>query len=299
MNETLLDTGAMTTSLAPADVASYGRDGFLFPIEIFTRDEARAWRARLEATEAAHGGRAELPHGFNQYCRVNAHVVLQMAAELARHPVILDAVEGVLGPDILVWSAEFFIKEPRTDAIITWHQDLTYWGLGETDEEITAWLALSDVTPESGCMRFVPGSHTNRIVPHEDTFAENNLLSRGQEIAVDVDEDAAVDVALRPGQLSLHHGRMFHASGPNRSDDRRIGFAIRYITPAVEQHVSPHDYAMLARGRDTHGNFRLIDGPAEDLSPEALKLYDEILNTQKVAMTEGAEREVGLYASTA
>ncbi|MGI9413187.1 MAG: phytanoyl-CoA dioxygenase family protein, partial [Hyphomicrobiales bacterium] len=198
-----------------------------------------------------------------------------------------------------VWSAEFFIKEPETDAIITWHQDLTYWGLGETDEEVTAWLALSDVTPESGCMRFVPGSHKNRIVPHEDTFADNNLLSRGQEIAVDVDEDAAVDVVLKPGQLSLHHGRMFHASGPNRSDDRRIGVAIRYITPAVEQHVSPHDYAMLVRGRDDHGHFRLIDGPASDLSPEALALYDEILQTQQVAMTEGAEQDVGLYAPTA
>ena len=289
----------MTNSLAPSNVASYGRDGFLFPIDIFTRDEAKALRARLEAAEATHGGRTDLSHAFNQYCRVNAHVVLQMAAELARHPAILDAVEGILGPDILVWSAEFFIKEPLTDAIITWHQDLTYWGLGETDEEITAWLALSDVTPESGCMRFVPGSHKNRIVPHEDTFAENNLLSRGQEIAVDVDEEAAVDVALRPGQLSLHHGRMFHASGPNRSEDRRIGFAIRYITPAVEQHVSPHDYAMLARGRDTHGNFRLIDGPAGDLNPQALRLYDEILNTQKVAMTEGADQEVGLYAPTA
>ena len=289
----------MTTSLAPADVASYGRDGFLFPIDIFTRDEAGAWRARLEEVEAAYGGRTDLPHGFNQYCRVNAHVVLQMAAELARHPAILDAVEDILGPDILVWSAEFFIKEPRTDAIITWHQDLTYWGLGETDEEITAWLALSDVTPESGCMRFVPGSQKNHIVPHEDTFAENNLLSRGQEIAVDVDEDAAVDVALRPGQLSLHHGRMFHASGPNQSNDRRIGFAIRYITPAVEQHVSPHDYAMLARGHDTHGNFRLIDGPAGDLSPDALRLYDEMLATQQVALTEGAEQEVALFAPTA
>ena len=289
----------MTTSLAQADVTSYGRDGFLFPIDIFTEDEARAWRARLEATEAAHGGRTDLPHAFNQYCRVNAHVVLPMAMELTRHPAILDAVEGILGPDILVWSAEFFIKEPETDAIITWHQDLTYWGLGETDEEVTAWLALSDVTPESGCMRFVPGSHKNRIVPHEDTFADNNLLSRGQEIAVDVDEDAAVDVVLKPGQLSLHHGRMFHASGPNRSTDRRIGMAIRYITPAVEQHVSPHDYAMLARGRDTHGHFRLIDGPAADLSPEAVALYDEMLQAQQVAMTEGAEQEVGLYAPTA
>ena len=106
-------------------------------------------------------------------------------------------------------------------------------------------------------------------------------------------------MVLRPGQMSLHHGRMFHASGPNVSDDRRIGVAIRYITPDVQQHVAPHDYAMLARGCDRKGHFRLIDGPASDFAPEALALYDEMLETQALALAEGAEQDVGLYPTEA
>ena len=287
----------MTSHLAPRDIQGYRDDGYLFPIDIFTEQEAQVLRARLEAVEATHGDRSDFPHQLSQYKRVNAHVVLPMANELAHNPLILDAVESLLGPDLLIWSCEFFIKEPRTDHIVSWHQDLTYWGLGETDEEITAWLALSPVTTESGCMNFVAGSHRNRIVAHNDTFADNNLLSRGQELAVDVDEDDAVHVELKPGQLSLHHGRMFHGSGPNRSSDRRIGMAIRYITPEVQQHVAPHDYAMLARGQDRNGHFRLIEGPKSDFAPEALALYDEMLATQSLALAEGAEQDVGLYSS--
>lgn len=289
----------MTASLAQTDIERYRDDGYLFPIDVFTEQDALMMRGRLEALEAQHGERSDLPHDFGQYERVNAHVVLTLAHELARHPTILDAVEGVLGPDLLLWSCEFFIKEPRTDHIVTWHQDLTYWGLGETDEEITAWLALSPVTVASGCMRFVPGSHRNRIVAHNDTFDDNNLLSRGQELAVDVNENDSVPVTLRPGQISLHHGRMFHASGRNASNDRRIGVAIRYITPEVQQHVAPHDYAMLARGRDRHGHFKLIDGPASDFAPEAVALYDEMLETQALALADGAEQDVGLYTSQA
>ena len=94
-------------------------------------------------------------------------------------PAILDVVEGILGPDILVYAAEFFVKEPRTTHVVTMHQDLTYWGLGAIDGMVTAWLALSPATPASGCMDFVRASHKNPILPHEDTFDENNLLSRG------------------------------------------------------------------------------------------------------------------------
>ena len=121
---------------------------------------------------------------------------------------------------------------------MTWHQDLTYWGLDDMDE-VTAWVALSPSTTESGCMRFVPGSHKRSLVEHVDTFADDNLLTRGQEIAVDVDESAAADVELRPGQASLHHGHLFHSSGPNTTPDRRIGAAIRYITPSMQQRGGP------------------------------------------------------------
>ncbi|MGB0506398.1 MAG: phytanoyl-CoA dioxygenase family protein, partial [Pikeienuella sp.] len=182
-----------------------------------------------------------------------------------------------------------FIKEPQTKAIVSWHQDLTYWGLGATEKQCTAWLALSPATTESGCMKFVAGSHKNPILPHRDTFAEDNLLSRGQEIAVDVDEDDATPIELQPGQMSLHHGLMFHGSGPNVSDDRRIGVAIRYVTPEVAQEMADKDYAMLARGCDRIGNFMHFRPPSVPFTPASLALWDEIKTEQLKALAAGAE----------
>jgi len=266
--------------------AAYRRDGFLFPIEVMTPEEARALRSRLEAIESTYrdGPRQPLVH----YLRAGAHYVLPLAAEIARHPQILDAVEAVLGPDLLVWSAEFITKEAGTTSIVSWHQDLTYWGMGATEHEVTAWLALSPATPESGCMRFMPGSHHQDLVAHHDTFAENNLLSRGQEIAVEVDEAEAVPVILQPGQISLHHGRMFHASGPNRSADRRIAVVIRYITPEVRKDDGMCDYAMLVRGVDRRGHFIHVAPPVADFAPSALDLHDEVTAAQAAALAEGA-----------
>ncbi|MEM7544081.1 MAG: phytanoyl-CoA dioxygenase family protein [Pseudomonadota bacterium] len=275
----------------------YRQEGFVSPLQAVSADQAQTWRAALEEIEG-DWLTADLPHPLNQYKRVNAHVVMPLAAEIASCPAILDAVESVLGENLLVWSCEFFIKEAGTTHIVSWHQDLTYWGLGATDGQCTAWLALSSATVDSGCMRFVAGSHHQAIVPHQDTFADNNLLSRGQEIAVEVDEDEATDIILQPGQMSLHHGLTFHASGPNRSDDRRIGVAIRYITPEVKQEVADRDYAMLVRGRDTTGNFTLIAQPAALFDPAALRLYDEIRGEQAKALAAGAGR-VKLYASSA
>ena len=139
---------------------------------------------------------------------------------------LVEAVKPILGPDLMVWSSGLFI-EANTPHVVSWHQDLTYWGLSEVDE-ITAWVALSPSNLDSGCMRFVPGSHKRQLVDHRDTFDPNNLLTRGQEIAVDIDDADGVDVILETGQASLHHGHLFHSSGPNTTGDRRIGSAIRY-----------------------------------------------------------------------
>lgn len=287
----------MASSLSPDAVDAYHRDGYLFPIDVLDADEAADCRRRLEAVEARYGQDGALPLPLERYFRVNAHVVLPLACRMALDPRVLDVVEGVLGPDLLLWSAEFFIKPAGSRKIVSWHQDLTYWGMGATDHEVTAWLALSPVTRESGCMRFVAGSHRNAIVPHRDTFAEDNLLSRGQEIAVEVDESTATDVVLMSGQMSLHHGRMFHASGPNHGDDRRIGFAMRFIAPDVIQQVSDRDYALLARGVDRKRNFIHFSAPERAFAPESLSLYDAILLDQAAALTEGATGDVGLYAA--
>ena len=252
--------------LAPDALAGYHRDGFHFPVPVLSPTEAREYRRRLEAVEAAHGGRltAEIRH--------KPHLLFTWLADLVRHPAILDPVEDVLGPNLLAWTTSFFIKEARDPAFVSWHQDATYWGLSAPDV-ITAWVAFTDATVENGAMRMVPGSHGEQLA-HRDTFAPDNLLSRGQEIEVEVDEARGVDILLRAGEMSLHHVRMVHGSPPNRSGDRRIGLAIRYIPTSVRQ-LEGEDSAMLVRGVDEHHHFVLEDPPAADLAPEARARHAE------------------------
>ena len=259
----------MTKLLSPAALERYQCDGFHFPVPVLAPDEALACRRKLEAVETAHGG------GLGGELRHKPHLLLTWLADLVRHPRVLDAVEDVLGPNLLVWSTSFFIKEARDPAYVSWHQDATYWGLSSPDV-VTAWLAFTDATVENGAMRMVPGSHGEQVA-HRDTFAPNNLLSRGQEIAVEVDEARGVDILLRAGEMSLHHVRMIHGSPANRSDDRRVGFAIRYIPTYVKQIAGEGDSAMLVRGVDEYHHFAPERAPAADLAPEARAHHGESL----------------------
>lgn len=285
----MLDT---TTSY----LADYRTNGFVSGLPVFTTDEVARLRSAIEALEAEH---AEGAGGYDlaQFFRVNGHVVIPLLAEAARTPAILDAVEGVLGPNLLAWSVELFIKEPSSNKTVSWHQDITYWGMGETDDEVTAWIALSDVSVKAGCMRFIPGSHKGGIVDHNDTFSEDNLLSRGQEIG-GIDESKAVHGPLKPGEMSLHHGRCFHASGANGSDDRRIGLAIRYVTPEVRDHAPGRDWAMPVRGEAPAGGWSCIAGPRGLFHAADLALYDRILEGQSATLAAGAEQDVGMYGGT-
>jgi non-heme Fe2+,alpha-ketoglutarate-dependent halogenase len=268
--------------LSQAQIREYHAQGCLFPLRVLSPEAAADYRRRLEAVEA------EGPE-VKQMLRHKPHLVLTFLDELARHPAVLDAVEGVLGPNILCWGSSFFTKEPGTTDYISWHQDLTYWGL-EPADIVTAWIALSPSTPESGCMRVVPGTHTQEVVAHRDTFAEHNMLSRGQEIAVEVDEDHAVDVVLRPGEMSLHHVKLFHGSNPNRSADRRIGFAVRYLPTYVRQVVGAKDSAMLVRGVDAYHHFEPESPPAADLDPAAVAHYRAVTERQMKVLFRGTER---------
>ena len=275
-------------------VDTYWQDGFAFPIPVFSSAETAQFRTELEQIEDTWRD-ADLPLPLNMYKRVNAHVVMPLVSRIALDPRVLDVVEGVLGPDLLLWSAELFIKEPHTTQVVGMHQDLTYWGMGETPDQVTAWIALSPATVDSGCMDFVKGSHKNPILPHNDTFSDDNLLSRGQEVAVDVAEEDKTHIELLPGQMSLHHGLTIHGSGPNVSDDRRIGLAIRYLNPNAQQKVADRDYAILARGQDHSGNFQHIPAATELFSPEALELHDRIRRDQAKALAEGAQDETRLF----
>ncbi len=272
----------------------YQEMGFVAGLLAFDPDEVANLRAQIEKLEAEE---ADGAGGFplNQFFRVNGHLVIPLLSEIAHSPVITDQVSSILGPDLLVWSVELFIKEPKTESVVSWHQDITYWGMGETDEELTAWIALSDVTVEAGCMRFIPASHKGKVVDHHDTFDGANLLSRGQEIR-GIDETVAVHGPLKPGQMSFHHGRCFHASGPNQSNDRRIGCAIRYVTPEVRQAAGGSDYAMLVRGMDTVQGWINVARPQRLFGSEDLARYEKILAHQSATLAQGAEAAVDLYA---
>ena len=280
--------------LTAAQSQAYRDDGYLCPIPALSPEQAAEWRTTLEALEAEWLP-ADLPQPLNTYKRVNAQVVMPLAHEIGTHPAILDAVEGVLGPDIMLYSVEFLIKEPRTKAVVTMHQDLTYWGMGEIDGLTTAWLALSPATRESGCMDVVRGSHKNPILPHEDTFDGDNLLSRGQEIKVDVAEEDKVALALQPGEISLHHGLTIHGSGPNVSDDRRIGVVLRYLIPSIEKTGGERDYAHLARGVDDYGHWAPSPIPKAPFDADNLAIYEAIRNLQTAVMMKGAKKASSFY----
>ncbi|HEX2941993.1 MAG TPA: phytanoyl-CoA dioxygenase family protein [Rhodopila sp.] len=248
--------------LSPAAVRQYQERGYFAPIPVLSREEANEIRARLEAFEAEAGPLAgKLRH--------KSHLLFTWLNDLIRHPRILDAVEDVIGPNILCWGSSFFIKEPRNPAFVSWHQDSTYWGLDPADV-VTAWVALSDSIAANGAMRVIPGTHTLEQVPHRDTFRADNLLSRGQEILVEVDASQAEMLELSAGEMSLHHVRLIHGSDANPSDLRRIGFAIRYIPTTVRQVAGSHDSATLVRGVDTYHHFDPEERPDADMSPRAV-----------------------------
>ena len=272
----------MGKKLTATQVASYEQDGFLSPVDIFSAAEAAGLRAALERAEA------RWPKALAGAARNNAHYNLTCLDRIAHDAGLLDAVEDLIGPDILNFGTVLFIKEAGDPGFVSWHQDARYMGL-EPHVGVTAWVALSPSTPESGCMRMIPGSHRAGLRAHEDTFGEDNILTRGQEIR-GLDEARAVDLLLRPGQASFHHPRTIHSSAPNRSHDRRIGFVIQsYLPPDVVQ-TRARTHAQLARGRDPFGNFDLAARPSEDMAPEDVAFRDRVNAVWADILYEGAEK---------
>jgi non-heme Fe2+,alpha-ketoglutarate-dependent halogenase len=255
----------MPKSLTQAQIAAYEREGYLAPVPVMSAADARTLRATLETIEAGTGGplRGDLRH--------KAHLLFPFLAELIRHPAILDAVEDLLGPDLLCWNTNFFIKEAETPSFVSWHQDSTYWGLSAPDV-CTAWVALTLSNLDNGAMAVIPKSHTIDQIPHRDTFDRHNLLTRGQEVAVEVDEKEAMPLVLLPGEMSLHHVRLVHGSPPNPSPDRRIGFAIRYIPTRIHQ-LEGEDSATLVRGVDRFHHFELEPAPERDMQDDMMSLH--------------------------
>jgi non-heme Fe2+,alpha-ketoglutarate-dependent halogenase len=250
----------MNTALAPDLVRRYDTDGFVSPIRVLDDAEVSRFRTAYDEYEVSLGAQlASVPARDRYIFFAETHAFLPWAYELATRPPVLDAVESLLGADLLIWDSRWFTKRPGDPTYVSWHQDGTYWSLNPP-KVCTAWIALSRSFAGNGAMQVVPGTHVGGQLPHVDTFDETNALARGQEIAVEVDEADAVILTLEPGEMSLHHIGVVHGSKANTSDEPRIGFAVRFIAAEVKQDVESA-IAMLARGEDRHGNFKLLEAP--------------------------------------
>ncbi|MDO8299606.1 phytanoyl-CoA dioxygenase family protein [Lacisediminimonas sp.] len=255
----------MSKLLTSEQTEHYKTQGYITPIRVMSAAQANAIRQNLEEYESQNGG------PLKGALRHKTHLLFKSLNDLVRHEKILDAIEDLYGENLLCWTTNFFIKEANDAKFVSWHQDSTYWGLSRPDV-VTAWVALSESNESNGAMQVIPGTHLVDQIPHRDTFSENNLLTRGQEVAVDVDPAQAVLVNLEPGEMSLHHVRLIHGSPPNTSSKRRIGFAIRYIPTSVRQ-VEGADSATLVRGVDTFNTFEHEPQPMRDFDPAFVAMH--------------------------
>ena len=249
-------------SLSPDQVRSFRENGYLAPVPVLSPSEVAVARVHLDSLMRRTG---ELGDPAARY---KPHLYAKWVSDLIHHPRVLDAVEDLIGPNLLVWRSIFFFKKGRSTGFVDWHQDSVYWRL-DSEDVVTAWIALTESKVENGCLRVVPGSHLRPEVPHAIRFTQNNLLVRGQSAAAEVPEDETRCVELRPGEMSLHHVRMLHGSGANASGVDRVGLAIRYLSPRVRR-AGWRQSATLVRGENTPGNFTLEPEPRFEGDPIAL-----------------------------
>jgi len=260
----------MSQRLSGSQVARYEAEGFLCPLPALTGAEVRDCRARLEAFEATQGG--PLGHLPGQL-RAKTHLLFPWLDALVRHPVVLGPIADLLGPDLLVYHLTMWLKEPGDDAFVSWHQDGTYFGLDPADQHVTAWVALTDSTPETGCVMVLPGSHRQGQLPHTMRRDAANLLSNGQRVVTEADLSRAVPLALRAGEVSLHHTHLLHSSAPNRGRDRRVGVGVSYIPTRVRHVGAERLTASLVSGEDRYGHFDAEPRPRADFDAAARRAH--------------------------
>lgn len=274
----------MGNVLTENEIETYRETGLLFPRRLISAKEAAGYLAELETYEAGIGG------PVNGKWRYKSSLVFPWVYRLMKEPEILDVVEDLLGPDLMVWTTHLYPKEPGDGRFISWHQDSAHWGL-DSSKVVTVWVALTEVNEANGCMRMMPGSHKCGVAPHRDTWDPDNILTRGQTIDVDVDEGKAVWIPLQPGEASLHHVDMWHASKPNETTTRRVGVALRYITPKARQKRVEIDFATLVRGEDRFEHFQEEAVPRATMDPDAVAEHERIAEIQGRIYLKGTERE--------
>jgi hypothetical protein len=275
----------MGKRLEAAATARFERDGVVFPVPVMSADDAAGCLSRFEAMSAERAGR--LPAALN----AKPHLLVPWLWELVHDPRIVDAVEDLIGPDILCWATSFIAKQGQDGRYVTWHQDATHWNLS-APEAVTAWLAFTPSDRSNGCVRAVPGTHRVQLA-HDHPGDRNNMLGRGERVVADIDESAVVDLVLAPGEMSLHHPLIVHGSDANVSDRPRVGFAIRYIPAAIRQINGAPNSATWVRGRD-HGHFEREQAPEAEFHPDAMKRHRRVLRqAMGVIFGDAPPREYG------
>ena len=250
----------MSKVLTKEQIEQYHDQGFISPIRVISEQEALFIKNELEQVEA------EFPEEINAENRNNLHLSFAFLDKLAHNKIIVDAIEDLIGPNISLWASVMFIKEPSSKHYVSWHQDATYMGLDSMNFP-TPWIALSPSNKETGCMTMISGSHKLKIQEHEDTFAENNILTRGQVIQ-NVDESRAVDLILEPGEMSIHHGAVIHGSQPNKGSQRRIGFSLQsYMPNDVSQVVGRNIWTHVRGQKREDKDGLMLDRPRFNMDP--------------------------------
>lgn len=257
-----------TSGLARPQVDQFRRDGYLAPVSALDEAEVRALVDWLLAFEGGSG--ASRRERRETYLRLKPHLLFPEIDAVVRHPRILDSIEALIGPDILVWSSSFMIKDPEDGTYASWHQDSHGTRL-YGDQLVSAWIALEDVDPENSAMRIIPGSHRDGSRPHRVRADRANLVIAGEHLE-DVDDAPAIHVVLRAGEMSLHHFHVVHGSPPNRSRRSRIGFVVRYF-PAWMSAEGGLSSALLVRGEDPYGLHAPETPPVSHQDPATIESW--------------------------
>ncbi|CAN5762592.1 phytanoyl-CoA dioxygenase family protein [soil metagenome] len=278
----------MARKLTPQQVAGYHRDGYVCPVDAFSSERARGWRNSMEAFERAEGHRMTRGQNFKP------HLLFPWVDEIVHAPEVLDAVEDLIGPDIRLFHLSVWPKDAGSGAYVSWHQDATYFAL-EPACHVTAWVALTDAPVEAGCMEVVPGSHKLGQLPHAEMQDPENLLSRGQALAVDVDRGSTAFMPVKAGQFSLHHTHLVHNSRPNRSPDRRIGLGLSYIPTSARCTSRTRLTAMLVRGQDRFDHFDDERRPTAEAGPAERAFHAEaVARFRAMNVVEASENKVAV-----
>lgn len=253
-------TAAQHRVVTPEQLEAWRRDGFVSGLRVIEPATAGTAMQRLAEYEAEHGSTDAL--------HMKSHIYFDWLWKIARSPRVLEAVQAIMGPDVLVLASRLWSKLPADDKFVSWHQDVNYFGIEPSEASCNIWIALTDASEQAGCMRFIPGSHRNGLIEHEITMAANNLLTRGQTVQ-GVDMEKSVAAPLAPGECSFHHGHALHCSQPNRAAHRRVGFSMILLQPHVRSTTGRRSATLLC-GEDRFGHWDLDPEPVCDRDPAIL-----------------------------